>query len=174
MYLVIFDMAVWYFGNDAIVHLMWLLSGAVKYTSLVHITFVSWCLLLCSDVQSAVRRGARDAFFKADATGAVPAKTETNLRERDVDKESEKTVLSSGLMSRPTPRDVENYIGFASLPNQVYRKSVKRGFEFTLMVVGELLLLTHLTCIHLIYSVTVISVNCIASLYHRQAFDCTS
>uniref|UniRef100_A0A671RFW8 Septin n=1 Tax=Sinocyclocheilus anshuiensis TaxID=1608454 RepID=A0A671RFW8_9TELE len=25
----------------------------------------------------------------------------------------------------------------ASLPNQVYRKSVKRGFEFTLMVVGE-------------------------------------
>ncbi|XP_078739502.1 LOW QUALITY PROTEIN: septin-7-like [Lampetra fluviatilis] len=31
----------------------------------------------------------------------------------------------------------ENYVGFANLPNQVYRKSVKRGFEFTLMVVGE-------------------------------------
>lgn len=30
-----------------------------------------------------------------------------------------------------------NYIGFASLPDQVHRKSVKRGFDFTLMVVGE-------------------------------------
>jgi septin 2 len=29
------------------------------------------------------------------------------------------------------------YVGFANLPNQVHRKSVKRGFEFTLMVVGE-------------------------------------
>ncbi|KAF3833505.1 hypothetical protein F7725_024709 [Dissostichus mawsoni] len=32
---------------------------------------------------------------------------------------------------------MEGYVGFANLPNQVYRKSVKRGFEFTLMVVGE-------------------------------------
>lgn len=31
----------------------------------------------------------------------------------------------------------DNYVGFVNLPNQVYRKSVKRGFEFTLMVVGE-------------------------------------
>ncbi|XP_075733997.1 septin-7 isoform X4 [Rhipicephalus microplus] len=31
----------------------------------------------------------------------------------------------------------EGYVGFASLPNQVYRKAVKKGFEFTLMVVGE-------------------------------------
>ncbi|XP_062503942.1 septin-1-like isoform X2 [Corticium candelabrum] len=29
------------------------------------------------------------------------------------------------------------FVGFANLPNQVHRKSVKRGFEFTLMVVGE-------------------------------------
>ncbi|CAB1315768.1 unnamed protein product [Coregonus sp. 'balchen'] len=29
------------------------------------------------------------------------------------------------------------YVGFATLPNQVHRKSVKKGFEFTLMVVGE-------------------------------------
>ena len=31
------------------------------------------------------------------------------------------------------------FIGFANLPNQVHRKSVKKGFEFTLMVVGKLL-----------------------------------
>ncbi|XP_066930117.1 septin-2-like isoform X2 [Clytia hemisphaerica] len=33
--------------------------------------------------------------------------------------------------------DAGIYVGFANLPNQVHRKSVKRGFEFTLMVVGE-------------------------------------
>lgn len=30
-----------------------------------------------------------------------------------------------------------SYVGFANLPNQVHRKSVKKGFEFTMMVVGE-------------------------------------
>nr|XP_018900616.1 PREDICTED: septin-2 isoform X2 [Bemisia tabaci]XP_018900617.1 PREDICTED: septin-2 isoform X2 [Bemisia tabaci] len=30
-----------------------------------------------------------------------------------------------------------DYIGFATLPEQVHRKSVKRGFDFTLMVVGD-------------------------------------
>ena len=34
------------------------------------------------------------------------------------------------------------YVGFANLPNQVHRKSVKKGFEFTLMVVGESFLLS--------------------------------
>ena len=29
------------------------------------------------------------------------------------------------------------YVGFSNLPNQVYRKAVKKGFDFTLMVVGE-------------------------------------
>jgi len=38
-----------------------------------------------------------------------------------------------GFSSLETP----GYVGFANLPNQVHRKSVKKGFEFTLMVVGE-------------------------------------
>uniref|UniRef100_A0A4W5NKP9 Septin n=1 Tax=Hucho hucho TaxID=62062 RepID=A0A4W5NKP9_9TELE len=48
--------------------------------------------------------------------------------------------LSSYSSSHQAPlqqKNLEGYVGFASLPNQVYRKSVKRGFEFTLMVVGE-------------------------------------
>jgi len=32
--------------------------------------------------------------------------------------------------------DLPGYVGFANLPNQVHRKSVKKGFEFTLLVVG--------------------------------------
>ena len=29
------------------------------------------------------------------------------------------------------------FVGYANLPNQVFRKAVKRGFDFTLMVVGK-------------------------------------
>ncbi|KAB7500642.1 Septin-2 [Armadillidium nasatum] len=42
--------------------------------------------------------------------------------------------MSSEPFSNP---DMPGYVGFANLPNQIHRKSVKRGFEFTLMVVGE-------------------------------------
>lgn len=38
---------------------------------------------------------------------------------------------------RPKVKELDGYVGFANLPNQVYRKAVKKGFEFTLMVVGE-------------------------------------
>ncbi|XP_069782958.1 septin-5-like isoform X2 [Narcine bancroftii] len=31
----------------------------------------------------------------------------------------------------------QEYVGFATLPNQLHRKSVKKGFDFTLMVAGE-------------------------------------
>uniref|UniRef100_A0A4W6C4M9 Zgc:63587 n=1 Tax=Lates calcarifer TaxID=8187 RepID=A0A4W6C4M9_LATCA len=40
-------------------------------------------------------------------------------------------------MSKEQFPDAAGYVGFANLPNQVHRKSVKKGFEFTLMVVGE-------------------------------------
>ena len=38
---------------------------------------------------------------------------------------------------KKTENGNHNYVGFANLPNQLYRKSVKDGFEFTMMVVGE-------------------------------------
>lgn len=34
-------------------------------------------------------------------------------------------------------RDSDLNVGFSDLPNQIHRKAVKKGFEFTLMVVGE-------------------------------------
>jgi hypothetical protein len=34
-------------------------------------------------------------------------------------------------------KELDGYVGFANLPNQVYRKAVKKGFDFTLMVVGK-------------------------------------
>jgi len=44
---------------------------------------------------------------------------------------------SESVQRKTPPRQLDGYVGFANLPNQVYRKSVKKGFEFTLMVVGE-------------------------------------
>jgi len=40
-------------------------------------------------------------------------------------------------LSTTSATDISGYVGFANLPNQVHRKSVKKGFEFTLMVAGE-------------------------------------
>lgn len=47
------------------------------------------------------------------------------------DKEKQQAIV------RPKIKEIDGYVGFASLPDQVYRKAVKKGFEFTLMVVGE-------------------------------------
>lgn len=51
----------------------------------------------------------------------------------DTSKESTPEIVKE----RPKPKELDGYVGFANLPNQVYRKAVKKGFEFTLMVVGE-------------------------------------
>ncbi|XP_076470690.1 septin-7-like isoform X2 [Babylonia areolata] len=58
---------------------------------------------------------------------------DSNQAEMEKDKERERERKYVG----ETRKELEGYVGFANLPNQVYRKSVKKGFEFTLMVVGE-------------------------------------
>lgn len=45
--------------------------------------------------------------------------------------------MSSDSVKSFSSLETPGYVGFANLPNQVHRKSVKKGFEFTLMVVGE-------------------------------------
>lgn len=52
--------------------------------------------------------------------------------------QAEGVAHSDLLPSTSGPQDHEKqYVGFATLPNQVHRKSVKKGFDFTLMVAGE-------------------------------------
>ncbi|XP_052233544.1 septin-5-like isoform X2 [Dreissena polymorpha] len=41
------------------------------------------------------------------------------------------------LCEEPVQEEDDEYIGFASLPEQVHRKAMRKGFDFTLMVVGE-------------------------------------
>lgn len=95
------------------------------------------------------RRDAREAFLKGEQMAA--RKYEAFLKDSagSADKENhyadrEQPSGSSAAPAQykarhsgPSSREPDSYIGFANLPNQVYRKSVKRGFEFTLMVVGE-------------------------------------
>ncbi|KAF8587331.1 cell division control/GTP binding protein [Ramaria rubella] len=40
-------------------------------------------------------------------------------------------------LSSVVRKKLMGYVGFANLPNQVHRKSVRKGFQFTAMVVGE-------------------------------------
>ncbi|VDK18310.1 unnamed protein product [Anisakis simplex] len=44
---------------------------------------------------------------------------------------------SSRKYLRAGAKDTHSYVGFANFPNQVFRRAVKNGFEFTLMVVGQ-------------------------------------
>ncbi|KAK7505996.1 hypothetical protein BaRGS_00002718 [Batillaria attramentaria] len=51
---------------------------------------------------------------------------------------SMKELPEPGVCTRAVVRKEEDeFIGFATLPDQVHRKAVRRGFDFTLMVVGE-------------------------------------
>ncbi|KAI4502083.1 hypothetical protein M0802_002765 [Mischocyttarus mexicanus] len=47
------------------------------------------------------------------------------------------TVLHRPLQPLTKSKELDGYVGFANLPNQVYRKAVKKGFDFTIMVVGR-------------------------------------
>jgi len=73
--------------------------------------------------------GSTYATNGVSSAGSKPGKPEVAPKPRDV---SPKPDMAKKL------RILDGaYVGFANLPNQVYRKAVKRGFEFTLMVVGE-------------------------------------
>uniref|UniRef100_A0A0P4WD85 Septin-type G domain-containing protein n=1 Tax=Scylla olivacea TaxID=85551 RepID=A0A0P4WD85_SCYOL len=61
----------------------------------------------------------------------------TKERKEHKEEENKENKLVKELVRERRPREVDGYVGFANLPNQVYRKAVKRGFEFSLMLVGE-------------------------------------
>ncbi|XP_067204015.1 septin-7 isoform X4 [Linepithema humile] len=70
-----------------------------------------------------------DSNRRESARNAVSAKEDSN---------KETSLLHHARPTPPTkPKELDGYVGFANLPNQVHRKAVKKGFEFTLMVVGE-------------------------------------
>lgn len=105
--------------------------------------------------QSSVQ-SKREMFFNSDLTTAtinkdsnrlgsiikVPSTekppSDSAIKSPELTKEdSNKENVTEIIKEKPRPKELDGYVGFANLPNQVYRKAVKKGFEFTLMVVGE-------------------------------------
>ncbi|XP_074644465.1 septin-7-like [Tubulanus polymorphus] len=94
---------------------------------------------------------AKSAFFKGGDTSYTPkfdpssvlksGSTAQSQSREVVNDNKERTEKEDSRPERTTNKEnatkLDGYVGFANLPNQVYRKSVKRGFEFNLMVVGE-------------------------------------
>jgi len=62
------------------------------------------------------------------SVGKTPTPDSGSVARKDSNEVSAQTVIRKNLMG---------YVGFANLPNQVHRKSVRKGFQFTAMVVGE-------------------------------------
>lgn len=79
-------------------------------------------------------------FKEALAKRAVERITENHTGGGDVpdNKERSNKAERDKVPERRT-KELDGYVGFANLPNQVYRKAVKKGFDFTLMVVGKFL-----------------------------------
>lgn len=50
--------------------------------------------------------------------------------------ESETNSMIKEQQIAPRIREISSNVGFVSLPDQVHRRAVKKGFEFNLMVVG--------------------------------------
>jgi len=89
-----------------------------------------------------VKPSLKPAAAIADERPATPTKRLENLgregsvaemvAKREMKREGTKSFLDQMRTVKPSGK-----IGFSSLPSQVYRRSLRRGFEFTLMVVGE-------------------------------------
>ena len=60
-----------------------------------------------------------------------------NNKRKSKNSSEKKMKREISLVLEATPKKCIGYVGFANLPNQVYRKAVKSGFNFNLMVVGE-------------------------------------
>ncbi|XP_064467031.1 septin-7-like isoform X2 [Ornithodoros turicata] len=105
--------------------------------------------LFFRDGPSAVSTGGTTGAASLLGSGAALTSTNVASLSNTNTSKSQKELTSSGGYgdtgsltttgsSSVGSKDVEgSYVGFASLPDQVYRKAVKKGFEFTLMVVGE-------------------------------------
>jgi septin 7 len=64
--------------------------------------------------------------------GATNAQTVTS-------KDPKAAAQAASDMRNVVRRKLTGYVGFANLPNQWHRKSVRKGFNFNVMVVGKLL-----------------------------------
>ncbi|MFH4980491.1 hypothetical protein AB6A40_007200 [Gnathostoma spinigerum] len=68
----------------------------------------------------------------AGDTGSLRASLTGSVRSQPISSVDNVPHNASGSL-----KDAHSYVGFANFPNQVFRRAIKNGFEFTLMVVGQ-------------------------------------
>lgn len=61
----------------------------------------------------------------------------TNTPQTVTSKDPKAAAQAASDMRNIVRRKLTGYVGFANLPNQWHRKSVRKGFNFNVMVVGE-------------------------------------
>jgi len=66
--------------------------------------------------------------------GLLRKQSSSNVVTRDVPYVRQSRPSLDSILSKPLT--FQETIGFSTLPDQIHRKTLKRGFEFTLMVVG--------------------------------------
>ncbi|XP_076358239.1 septin-7-like isoform X2 [Tachypleus tridentatus] len=105
-----------------------------SYSSSRHFTSNKRELFSRQDGLTSMTSNTLSNFSTTSTSGMTSSGKEIflNKEKRNGTKEKDKEKESA-----TSSNDVQGYVGFANLPNQVYRKAVKRGFDFTLMVVGE-------------------------------------
>ena len=71
------------------------------------------------------------------ATSNVMSSGGTQVPQTVSSKDPKAAAQAAGDMRNIVRRKLTGYVGFANLPNQWHRKSVRKGFNFNVMVVGE-------------------------------------
>ena len=78
---------------------------------------------------------SRSSISSTDRSLTSPiSKYLSNRRESDLNS----PIKEKDQQSAPRIREISSNVGFVSLPDQVRRRSIKKGFEFNLMVVGKI------------------------------------
>ncbi|QIX00640.1 hypothetical protein AMS68_006157 [Peltaster fructicola] len=73
----------------------------------------------------------------ASAPPPVPGQSVPNAPQTITSRDPKAAAQAAGDMKNIVRRKLTGYVGFANLPNQWHRKSVRKGFNFNVMVVGE-------------------------------------
>ena len=74
---------------------------------------------------------------RQQATNVLQKTNKAETETRDLPPDTAKILAAVETKHHTEPRVPRGIVGFASLPDQVYRRSLRKGFEFSLMVVGE-------------------------------------
>ena len=89
-----------------------------------------------ADKDERLKTANNDANRRQAVLQKTSHKTETETRDL-VPPDRAKILAAVETKHHTEPRVPKGIVGFASLPDQVYRRSLRKGFEFSLMVVGE-------------------------------------